>query len=218
MKKSILLGSIGLLLTLVIGCQNNEIISPTQTTSAIGTSNTPSNTLNTITNQSIAPALSNLNTATAKPSASDGDCQVRLQGTWVLTDVLDNEGNSTSCDMIYAHLPDTLSFTYNHNIRLNWIDATGFHLLDYTPNIPHECYHGMYQVNCTDYLLDVAALYCSDPSPLAARCGPPQYGRFRIFRLSNNVLILDSYEVGWSAVDYYPIPPEYIQRYIFEKV
>ena len=75
----------------------------------------------------------------------------------------------------------------------------------------------MYKVNCTARLLDIGQLYCSDPSPAAARCGPPQYGRFKIIRLSANTIILDSYEAGWSTVDYYPIPLESVQRFVFER-
>lgn len=214
MKIRIQFTSLCLFLLMAISCQHNEVLSPTVT------DNTPiaSDNDNTITQSSLAPNRSDLTSIHQKPSAANGSCQLRLQGTWVLSEVLDDVGNVTTCDMIYAHLPNLLNFTYEDEIRLDWVDATGFHLLDYTPDEPHECYHAMYKVNCSDYLLDIGQLYCSDPSPLAARCGPPQYGRFKIVRLSANTLILDSYEAGWSTVDYYPIPAEYVQRFVFERL
>ena len=205
--------SLCFLVFMAISCQQNEVLSP------ISSNNTPtvSTTNNSITQVDKASSHPDLTMSNGKPSSANGSCQLRLQGTWVLSDVLDDAGNSTVCSMIYAHLPDTLKFTYQDEIRIDWLDATGFQLLDYTPNTPHECYHGMYKVNCSNYLLDIAALYCSDPSPVAGRCGPPQYGRFKITRLSANTLILDSYEAGWSTSDYYPIPEEGVQRYVFER-
>lgn len=207
--------SLFFLLFMAISCQQDEILSPSSSSS----DNTPSitNNNNPIAQVDIATSHSDLSTINGKAGIANGSCQLRLQGTWVLSEVLDDAGNTTVCDMIYAHLPDTLKFTYEDEIRLDWVDATGFHLLDYTPTVPHECYHGMYKVNCSDYLLDIGALYCSDPSPAAGRCGPPQYGRFKIIRLSANMLILDSYEAGWSPVDYYPIPTEGVQRFVFER-
>lgn len=212
MKIRIQFISLCFLVFMAISCQQNEVLSPT-------TNSTPSipNNDNSITEATRASSLSDLTTINQNPTPADGICQIRLQGTWVLSEVLDNAGNTTTCDMIYTHLPDTLKFTLEDEIRLDWVDATGFHLLDYTPNDSHECYHGMYKVNCTARLLDIGQLYCSDPSPLAARCGPPQYGRFKIVRLSANTIILDSYEMGWSMVDYYPIPLEGVQRFVFER-
>jgi hypothetical protein len=201
------------LVLMAISCQHNEVLSPNN-------SNIIPTVLdddNPISQTNLTPSRSDLSSINQKPSLAESTCQLRLQGTWVLLEVLDDAGNPTTCDMIYAHLPDTLKFTHEDNIRLEWLDATDFHLLDYTPNTPHECYHGMYKVNCTDYLLDVGQLYCSDPSPIAARCGPPQYGRFKIVRLSANTLVLDSYQAGWSTVDYYAIPIEYVQRFVFER-
>lgn len=198
---------------MAISCQQNEVLAP------INSNNTPTTTTNnSISQADVASSHLDLTTVNGKPNSAGGSCQLRLQGTWALSEVLDDQGNSTVCGMIYAHLPDTLHFTYEDEIRLDWVDATGFKLLDYTPNVSHECYHGMYKVNCSDYLLDIGALYCSDPSPAAGRCGPPQYGRFKITRLSNNTLILDSYQAGWSPSDYYPIPSEYVQRYVFERL
>lgn len=201
------------LVLMAISCQHSEVLSPNNSNiiPTVLDDDTP------ISQTNLTPSHSDLGSVNQKPSAADGTCQIRLQGTWVLSGVLDDAGNTTTCDMIYAHLPDTLQFTHEDNIRLEWLDVTGFHLLDHTPNTPHECYHAMYKVNCSDYLLDIGQLYCSDPSPIAARCGPPQYGRFKIVRLSANTLILDSYQVGWSAVDYYTIPVEYVQRFVFEK-
>lgn len=215
MKIRIQFISICFLVLMAISCQHSEVLSPSNsnTTNTTNSDNDPDFSQTEIT--ASRPELTNLN---EKPTPVNKVCQVRLQGTWTLSEVLDNEGNATTCAMIYAHLPDTLKFTYEDNIRLDWVDATGFHLLDHTPNVPHECYHAMYKVNCTDYLLDIGNLYCSDPSPVAARCGPPQYGRFKIIRTSPDTMILESYQAGWSTVDYYAIPNDYVQRYVFEKL
>ncbi|MFT5646946.1 MAG: hypothetical protein ACI976_001632 [Aureispira sp.] len=214
MKMSIQFISLCFLVFMAISCQQNEVLSPATNSSTT----TISNNDNSITEANRAPSLSDLTAINQNPIPASGTCQIRLQGTWILSEVLDDAGNTTTCDMIYAHLPDTLKFTNEDEIRLDWVDATGFHLLDYTPNDSHECYHGMYKVNCTAHLLDIGQLYCSDPSPLAARCGPPQFGRFKIIRLSSNTIILDSYEMGWSTVDYYPIPLEGVQRFVFERL
>lgn len=206
--------SLCFLVFVAISCQQNEVLAPDNDRN----STTVPNTDHPITQADVAPSSSHLSSINQHLDLADGTCQLRLQGTWALSEVLDPLGNVTTCAMIYAHLPDTLKFTYKDEIRIDWVDATGFHLLDYTPNTPHECYHGMYKVNCSDYLLDIGALYCSDPSPVAGRCGPPQYGRFKITRLSENSIILDSYQAGWSTSDYHPIPPEYVQRYVFERL
>lgn len=216
MKTSIQFISTCFLVLMAISCQHNEVLLPTNSTQTTTPTTTDDN--DPIHQVVAVPHSSDLSNENQIPTAANGTCQLRLQGTWVLSEVLDDAGNVTTCDMLYAHLPDSLHFTYENNIRLDWVDATGFNLLDYTPNTAHECYHGMYKVNCSDYLLDIGHLYCSDPSPLAARCGPPQFGRFKIIRLSANTLILDSYEAGWSAIDYYPIPLEDVQRFVFERL
>ncbi|BDS11114.1 hypothetical protein [Aureispira anguillae] len=196
--------TVAILFTL-ISCQPNEILTP---------KNDDSPTIDQ------APLHSKLALTTtdglSQIAEEDNLCHLKLQGTWLVSSILDAQGNPTTPNMLYLYLPDSLRFT-QEKIRLDWVDPTGFNLLDYTPNTPHECYHAMYKVNCQTRFLDIGQLYCSTPVPPSARCGGPQYSRLKIVSLKSDEIILDSYAVGWDAQSYSPIPVEYVQRFVFQK-
>ena len=152
-------------------------------------------------------------------------CKTTLQGTWIKTGSFDHENNPLTFPSFFVYMSSTLHFT-NELIELDWIDHVGFNMLDYTPSEAHDCYHAMYKINCDDRLIDIADLYCSMPTvsvpPPAGRCGPPQFQRFKIIKLTNDEVEFESVSASWNLEglddSIYNIPDADIVRYVFQRV
>ncbi len=209
MKTEIRLLSFTIVLLLLVSCNKEEIINPAVQTASV-------NTENTVETTAAGQLLSGETIRTDKYSIN----KQLLQGTWTQTGAFDSDNTPLTEPSFYVHINPVVHFTLEE-VRIDWLDPTGFNMLDYTPEEEHECYHAMYRLGEEGGTIDMADLYCSMPTPPAGRCGPPQFQRFRIVSLNKYELRFESISSSWVLDELNDsmnnIPDDYKISFVYER-
>jgi hypothetical protein len=210
MKTEIRLLSFTFVLLLSVSCNKEEIINPAARAASVNTENTVETTVagpSLLTEETIRTDIRSIN-------------KQKLQGTWTQTGAFDSDNNPLTEPSFFVHMNPTVHFT-EEEVRIDWLDPTGFSMLDYTPEEAHECYHAMYRLSEEGGTIDIAALYCSMPLPPAGRCGPPQFQRFRIVSLNRSELRFESISSSWVLDGLNDslnnIPDDYKISFVYER-